>query len=196
MGDAVVSSYGGWVSVSAGQLERPRGPPLGPDRLRQLERLEPHPAATDARGGAAVSRFAALSLAPLVAFAGAGRVAPPDVRPRRLFRPHWLRGIARADVVDAARAHRGPHAGDPVREPGRASRTQDRPRRGRRFRQAGPQGRGGHCFEQNGLFLQVLGAMGFRVQPRARASGSIAPVPTRPRARTCSCSWRSTAPAG
>ena len=28
------------------------------------------------------------------------------------------------------------------------------------------QGRGGYCFEQNGLFLAVLEAMGFRVQPR------------------------------
>jgi arylamine N-acetyltransferase len=27
-------------------------------------------------------------------------------------------------------------------------------------------GRGGYCFEQNGLFLQVLEAMGFRVQDR------------------------------
>ena len=34
-----------------GQLERQRGPPAGPDRLRQLRRLEPHAFAAHARAG-------------------------------------------------------------------------------------------------------------------------------------------------
>ena len=50
-GDAVVSSYGGWVAVSAGSWNGQRRPPPGPDRLRQLGRLEPHAPRRDARVG-------------------------------------------------------------------------------------------------------------------------------------------------
>ncbi len=43
-------------------------------------------------------------------------------------------------------------------------------------------GRGGYCFEQNGLFLQVLETMGFRVQPRgARVRIDRARAETPPR---------------
>ncbi len=56
--------------------------------------------------------------------------------------------------------------------------------------------RGGYCFEQNGLFLEVLRELGFQWPRSARGCGCSARAISFRRARTCSCAWSWTARAG
>ena len=198
MGDAVVSSYGGWVSVSAGSWNGKAVHRLVQTACDSSDAwnhtpLPPTPGSGSALSGLRSGRLRRSSLAVTVAASQDGRrwSTSTPTSPASATRDHARRRWRRC-TRSRRRTRRRSRSRTWTCCSGARSSSARRPS------STSWSGGGGAATasSRTASFCRCWRRWGSASSLAARGSGSIAPAPRRRRARTCSCRWRSTARAG